>query len=491
MPHSHKDHCQHNHCFHSIATECTFKVIFSVRIDFIFYVMALNPSENKPIELPSSTSAWDILNKEDSNRSSIINSKLKKASNCSASGRSSSLLSFEGSSSSLRPLAFLTWAVGRGIGQKACRSQSFFNLRISRKFISSWFDLLVDSARGKGSDSMALLDLLLSEPDSMTLLYLLSAERSEFNLARHCFAAIQAAKVEAASTVTSFPVISKTSSGVDSLRALTIAFAPLILQVCPRECYERERERVRERQRLERQSSREPEKMEDEQLWGGVEGLRGRNGGEKRKTPSNHSGKQERGVVMGVVDSEKKRYNICILKSRREREGWLAMVEALHKLDVNLDNKEQKQEEMVSGRPFAEMVKGSWNNDPDLLRVEVKGEEISRNLSRLDHCLIGSWNPSFARGEDLERLGWLMASSWGSKGKLGLASLGKGRVLLEFEFLKEAKRVLISGKRLMRGVQLGLERWSLRSGCLEEGELRNEVWVRILGLPISLWSRQY
>ena len=56
---------------------------------------------------------------------------------------------------------------------------------------------------------------------------------------------------------------------------------------------------MRERQRLERQSSREPEKTEDEQLWGGFEGLQGRNGGEKRKTPSNHSGKQERGVVMG------------------------------------------------------------------------------------------------------------------------------------------------------------------------------------------------
>ena len=68
-----------------------------------------------------------------------------------------------------------------------------------------------------------------------------------------------------------------------------------------------------------------------------------------------------------------------------------------------------------------------------------------------------------------------------------LASLGKGRVLLEFEFVEEASRVLISGKRSMGGVQLGLERWSLRSGCLEEGELRNEVWVRILGLPISLW----
>ena len=80
-----------------------------------------------------------------------------------------------------------------------------------------------------------------------------------------------------------------------------------------------------------------------------------------------------------------------------------------------------------------------------------------------------------------------MASSWGLKGKLGLASLGKGRVLLEFEFVEEASMVLISGKRSMGGVQLGLERWSPRSGCLEESELRNEVWVRILGLPISLW----
>ena len=121
---------------------------------------------------------------------------------------------------------------------------------------------------------------------------------------------------------------------------------------------------------------------------------------------------------LGVVDSEKKRYNICIPKGRGERGGWLAMVEALRKLDVSLDRKEQKQEERVLGRSFVEMVKGSWNKGSKLLRVEVKGEEISRNLSRLDHCLIGSWNPSIAGGEDLERLGWLMASSWGLKGKL-------------------------------------------------------------------------
>lgn len=56
-----------------------------------------------------------------------------------------------------------------------------------------------------------------------------------------------------------------------------------------------------------------------------------------------------------------------------------------------------------------------------------------------------------------------------------MARLEKGRVLLEFEFVGEAKRVLTFGKRLVGGFQLGLERWSPRTGCLEKGEIRNEA----------------
>ena len=113
--------------------------------------------------------------------------------------------------------------------------------------------------------------------------------------------------------------------------------------------------------------------------------------------------------------------------------------------------------------------------------------KVSRNLSRLEHCLIGSWSLSNATGDDLETLGWEMAKIWGLKGKMGMASLGKGRVLLEFEFAEEARRVILSGIKAVGGVQMDLERWDPSSGCLEEGETREEVWVRILGLPISLW----
>ena len=64
----------------------------------------------------------------------------------------------------------------------------------------------------------------------------------------------------------------------------------------------------------------------------------------------------------------------------------------------------------------------------------------------------------------------------------------KGRVLLVFENLEEARRVVSSGNRTMEGVQVGLDFWSPRSGCWTEEEKAKEIWVRLFGLPVSLWS---
>ena len=81
-----------------------------------------------------------------------------------------------------------------------------------------------------------------------------------------------------------------------------------------------------------------------------------------------------------------------------------------------------------------------------------------------------------------------MANSWGLKGRLGLAKLEKNRILLEFELLDEAQRALLSGERTMGGLRLRFEKWSPKTGCRKEEEQSNEVWVRIFGLPVSLWN---
>ena len=84
------------------------------------------------------------------------------------------------------------------------------------------------------------------------------------------------------------------------------------------------------------------------------------------------------------------------------------MVEALQQLDISTDKKEQQEEvkalrrsrpNMVKGRSFADTMKGWWNKGSNNIRVEVEWEELSRNLSRLEHCLIGSWSPRMQKGK--------------------------------------------------------------------------------------------
>ena len=41
---------------------------------------------------------------------------------------------------------------------------------------------------------------------------------------------------------------------------------------------------------------------------------------------------------------------------------------------------------------------------------------------------------------------------------------------------------------MMGGVHLGLDLWNPKTGCWVEEEIEQEAWVKIFGLPISLWS---
>ncbi|RVX22984.1 hypothetical protein CK203_008182 [Vitis vinifera] len=109
-------------------------------------------------------------------------------------------------------------------------------------------------------------------------------------------------------------------------------------------------------------------------------------------------------------------------------------------------------------------------------------------LKKLEHCVVASRRSNVGEEDDLEKLGQRWAKSWELKGSLGLAKMEKGRVLLDFEDLEEARRVVSSGNRTIEGVQVGLDFWSSRSGCWTEEEKAKEIWVRLFGLPVSFWS---
>ena len=169
------------------------------------------------------------------------------------------------------------------------------------------------------------------------------------------------------------------------------------------------------------------------------------------------------------------------------------MVEKLNQMVGFLGKKPENQEgknmeKAVTGRPYATIAKRSLSGNPNAIVVKVKRKESIGLLKKLEHCVMASWKDNLGGEDDLEKLGQLWAKSWELKGSLGLAKLEKERVLLDFEDLEEARRVISSRKRAMEGVQVGLDFWSLRSGCWTKEEERKEIWVRLVGLPVSLWS---
>ncbi|KAJ9704892.1 hypothetical protein PVL29_003104 [Vitis rotundifolia] len=227
----------------------------------------------------------------------------------------------------------------------------------------------------------------------------------------------------------------------------------------------------------------------------GGEGKWGREWKEKGRTYSLTRGANKAGwyLRLGVADSERKRFSIFIPKGKGDKGGWVSMEKELQKLEGAFGKKAEHQEtrearKAVVERSYVEVAKGtSWRNI-NSVRVKIKREEMKGNLKKLENCVVVSWNSRLEGEENLEKLGRTWANSWGLKGSLGLARMERNRALLEFEILEEARRVVSYGSRWLGGFQLGLEHWSPRSGCRKEEEVSSEIWVRIVGLPISLWT---
>ena len=62
-------------------------------------------------------------------------------------------------------------------------------------------------------------------------------------------------------------------------------------------------------------------------------------------------------------------------------------------------------------------------------------------------------------------------------------------MLFEFEKVWEAERVLARGRRVQENF-LCLEKWNPKMGCFRKDCHASEAWVRVLGLPLHLWSRE-
>ena len=83
--------------------------------------------------------------------------------------------------------------------------------------------------------------------------------------------------------------------------------------------------------------------------------------------------------------------------------------------------------------------------------------------------------------------GWFR-DAWRLNEEVLLVALKEDLFLLELDSPEKAKWVLESGKRSFLGGDLQLEWWSPESGCMRSKDLGQEAWIRVLGLPLHLWT---
>ena len=136
-------------------------------------------------------------------------------------------------------------------------------------------------------------------------------------------------------------------------------------------------------------------------------------------------------------------------------------------------------------------VSKDWKSESESVWLQFGGVDAFNKMHILNRCLVGQWGDFSDDAPLLSPLKERARYHWRLKGNLSLSSMGGALILFEFESTKEVERVLQEGEWIYKQKFLFLERWAPTTGCFREGVQAKSAWVRIMGLPLCLWHREF
>ena len=101
---------------------------------------------------------------------------------------------------------------------------------------------------------------------------------------------------------------------------------------------------------------------------------------------------------------------------------------------------------------------------------------------------MGWWGGGTSPIPDLKTLKYRAWHTWKVTGRMKVEVLGRGLWLFGFGSPNEARRILREGTGSVGGLPISLREWGKDVGCKFGKERCSTVWVRLLGLPLHLWS---
>ena len=207
-------------------------------------------------------------------------------------------------------------------------------------------------------------------------------------------------------------------------------------------------------------------------------------------------------LYCSVRDAGRKRFGICIPEGKGLVRRWKIMAEKLRSLGVGLKRSERQktydiEEIMVpvqsvldTSKSFVQAVTGTGVGiTEEVVRVSVGKAEIVERLGQLESCLVGWWGGGTSTIPDLKSLKQRIWQTRKVTGGLKVEELRRGLWLFGFVNPNEARRILREGTGSFGGLPISFREWVKEVGCKDGRERCKSVWVRLLGLPMHLWSR--
>ncbi|KAG5606295.1 hypothetical protein H5410_027787 [Solanum commersonii] len=122
-------------------------------------------------------------------------------------------------------------------------------------------------------------------------------------------------------------------------------------------------------------------------------------------------------------------------------------------------------------------------------RVRITGGKSQSEKDLLNRCLVGKFLCQTNENPNLNNVRRWACNSWKSAIEVKVYATNDGHFMFELPSRLAAEHVL-TGQWTWKKMKLELEWWKPATGCWPAEVGRDWVWIKLLGLPMNLWSQK-